>query len=352
LTLSDSTNRQTGFVAGQGQTNETNNGFFSGDGVVELLIIPSNDLQFNFDAFTVGADFRFDARLVTPDGPAGGLVPRITQNTDAGSQPFVGRTGSVLDGNLQLVLNFEPVPIINPPPPTEPPPTNSQQSPVLALSNGLAGANGGLIANLTDSTSESSELAFSNEAAAEFARLIRSLNQFDAESESSSDILTSDQLLELLSRLFDIGAAEFESTFGVPLEELDLDMLIKLLSEAVEEGSSSALKVRQQLFNWAWSRFDADIIDRLWNLGEQPQDAPEDGNPDPDQNDDGSASLWKQRLYDELAALTGDSDDVPAAGEARFTPTKILKPVPVPGDPKQISGAVSHSAKNAATLAD
>jgi hypothetical protein len=348
LTLSDSTNRRTGFVSGQGQTNETGNGFFSGDGVVELLIIPSDDLRFNLDVFTVGADFRFDARLVTPGGPSGGLLPRITQTTNGGSQPFVGRTGSVLQGNLQLVLNFE-----TPPPPPPPPTTpDTQQPPVLALSTGLAGANDGLFTGLTDSTSE---FAFSNEAAAEFARLVRSFNQLDAESESSPDFSLNDQMMALISRLFDIGAAEFESTFGVPMEELDLDMIIKLLSEAIDEGSSSALKMRQQLFDWAWSRFDADIIDRLWNLGEQPQETPQDNNPDSDQNDDGSASLWKQRLYDEIAALTGESDDVLAAAEAkfaRFTPSKLLQPVPVSGDPKQISDAGSHSAKNAATSAD
>ncbi|MBT6157333.1 MAG: hypothetical protein HOH82_21965, partial [Planctomycetaceae bacterium] len=346
LTLSDSTDRQTGFVAGQGQANETDNGFFSGDGVVELLIIPTDDLRFNFDVFTVGADFRFDARLVTPGGPSGGLVPRITQTTNGESQPFFGRTGSVLQGNLELVLNFEPIPITITEPP--PPPTDPPQPPVLALSNGLAGANGGLIARLTDSTSE---LAFSPEAVAEFARLIRSFNQLDVESESSPEFLTTDQLIELLSRLLEIGAAEFESTFGVSMEELDLDMIIKLLSEAVEEGSVSALKMRQQLFDWAWSRFDADIIDRLWNPNEQPQD----NNPDADQNDDGSASLWKQRLYDEIAAITAESEDVPAADKAksaRFTPAKVLKPVPVSADPKQITDAVSRAAKNAATLAD
>ena len=139
------------------------------------------------------------------------------------------------------------------------------------------------------------------------------------------------------------------------MEELDLDMIIKLLSEAVEEGSSSALKMRQQLFDWAWSRFDADILDRLWNLGEQPQDAPQDNNPDSNQNDEGSASLWKQRLYDEIAALTGQTNDVPLADEAkfaRFNPSKVLQPVTALGVSEETSGAATLAGKNGTVLAD
>ncbi|HUG91854.1 MAG TPA: proprotein convertase P-domain-containing protein, partial [Planctomycetaceae bacterium] len=104
-TLAEQTSgNEVGFVGGQGQFNEIGGSFFSGDGVVEVLIVPTADRTFNLNLSGLGALPLFGARLITPDSP-GGMIATVT--TSGGGSFSAGQTFSQsLFGTLNLVLDF------------------------------------------------------------------------------------------------------------------------------------------------------------------------------------------------------------------------------------------------------
>jgi hypothetical protein len=73
----DPQHRLAGYTADQGAINEQGGGFFSGDGVLELLITPQTSTgRFSLELIGVGPDqVLFGARLILPDGTV--LVPPL-----------------------------------------------------------------------------------------------------------------------------------------------------------------------------------------------------------------------------------------------------------------------------------